>query len=144
MGEYDAGYENLKSQRRQNESLQKSTQSDIDNIDQKIKTLKDAYAEIDEAKETVKHEKRIVNSLPNFYGDSWKGKHADDIYEASEDGGLLSEAYKTYINALDAIEDSINDEICRLNDKKSEKWGILQGLVRSWNHLSTQIRNYFN
>lgn len=144
MGSSDAEYESLKGQLSSNESQQAATRSEITNLDVKIQRLRDAYNKLDEAKESVKVQKNIVSNMPDFYESVWKGAHATSVYTACESGGVLSNEYANYVDALDEIEDNINNEINRLNNIRSEKWGILQGLINAWNNLSTRIRNYFN
>lgn len=144
MGSSDAEYESLKGELSSNESQQATTRSEISDLDNKIQRLRDAYNKLDEAKESVKVQKNIVGNMPDFYESLWKGAHANSVYTACESGGVLSTEYANYVDALDEVEDNINNEINRLNNIRSEKWGILQGLINAWNNLSTRIRNYFN
>ena len=144
MAELDQHYYSLASEKTENEGEQNRTQADIDDIDSQIERLQDAYNAIDDEKELLKDQRRNLRGMPTMYEGSWKGAHASSIYEACTKGGQLDEAYTTYIDAIDDIEDSINDKIRELKDKRAEKWGILQGLIRAWNYICTEMRNYFN
>lgn len=144
MAELDDNYYRLESQRGQNEWQQQNTQNDIDNIDNKISRLRTAYNTLDQQKESIKDQKKEINRLDDAYKGSWKGEHATSVYDACNGDGTVSSSYQSYIDAIDGIEDAINNEICRLKNLRAEKWGILQGLVRAWNNITTQIRNYFN
>lgn len=144
MAELDDNYYRLEGQRGQNERQQQSTQNEINNIDKKISRLRTAYNTLDQQKESIKGQKRTINRLDDTYKKSWKGEHATAVYNACNGDGAVSSSYQSYIDAVDGIEDAINNEICRLNNLRAEKWGILQGLIRAWNNITTQIRNYFN
>ena len=136
--------ESLKSQRRTNEGKQSDIKDDIGDLDDKIKRLRDAYDTIDGQKEDAKDYKKAINRLPNAYSDSWKGENADFAYQSCEKQGGLSDSCQSYIDNVDDIEEAINDEITRLKNLRSDKWGILQGLVEAWNNLTNKIRNAVN
>lgn len=144
MAELDQRYYSLASQKSVNEGQQESLQSDMDDIDSQIKSLQAAYDEIDVEKELLKDQRSYLRGMPTMYEGSWKGAHASVIFDACNKGGQLDGDYTTYINAIDEIEDSINEKIRELKDKKAEKWGILQGLIQAWNYIYTEMRNYFN
>ena len=105
--------------------------------------MRRVYNNIDAAKESIKNIKKANNKLPNSYKNVWKGNNADTIFGIC-DGGNLQQDYKNYIDSIDSVEDAINREICSLKSMRSQKYGILQGLINAWNTLSTEIRNYFN
>lgn len=143
MADLDQHYYNLKNQKSANERQQTSTQSEIDSIDSKIDRLHTAYNNIDAAKESIKNLKKANSKLPNSYKNIWKGNNANTIFEDCNDGDL-QQNYKNYIDSIDYVEDAINQEICSLKNMRSQKCGILRGLINAWNTLSTEIRNYFN
>ena len=63
MGSSDAEYESLKGELSSNESQQATTRSEINDLDNKIQRLRDAYNKLDEAKESVKVQKNIVGNM---------------------------------------------------------------------------------
>lgn len=144
MAELDDNYYRLENQRGQNESQQESVQNEIDDIDKKIKRLRTAYNTLDKQKESIKGQKGTISRIKNNYEGNWKGQHATSVYDACTGKGAVASAYQSYADAIDEIEDAINNEICRLKNLRADKWGILQGLIRAWNSICTQIRNYFN
>lgn len=144
MAELDDNYYRLEGQRGQNEWQQRNTQNEINSIEKKISRLRTAYNTLDKQKESIKGQKKTINRLDDIYKDSWKGQHATSVDNACNGEGAVSASYQSYIDAIDGIEDAINNEICRLNNLKAEKYGFLQGLIRAWNNITTQIRNYFN
>lgn len=144
MAELDDNYYRLENERGHNEQQQQNTQNEIDDIDKKIQRLRTAYKTLDGQKESIKSQKTTLKGLKDFHDYAWKGEHATAVYDSCGSGGTLSSNYQSYIDGIDGIEDSINNEIARLKNLRSEKWGILQGLVRAWNNLCAEIRNYFN
>lgn len=144
MAELDDNYYRLENERDSNEHQQQNMQNQIDDIDDQIRRLRAAYNTLDGQKEGIKLQKTTLGYLKDLHESTWKGEHATAVYDSCGKDGTLSSTYQTYINGIDWIEDSINDEIARLKNLRSEKWGILQGLVCAWNDLCAEIRNYFN
>lgn len=144
MAKLDDNYYYLKNQRSSNEQKQRSVQNEINQAESKIKRLKTAYNEIDDVKEYLKSQRKSLGKLPKSYESSWKGAHANSTFTSCFNGGELNRNYKSYIDSVDAAQDAINNEICRLKNVKAAKYGILQGLISTWNNLTTQIQNYFN
>ena len=142
MSEVDV--QELENQRSRNEGQQSDIQDDIDDIDERIDALKAAYKILDDEKEKARDYKKIVNGMPGVYSDMWRGEKANQVYDTCENDGALSNTYKEYIDAIDSIEDSINDEITRLKNSRSDKWGILQGLIEAWRNLTNRIHNAVN
>lgn len=144
MPDNDEYYDSLNQQRSQNERQQGQTRSEIAAIEKKIERLRMAYSAIDQEKEALKGYRKSIKDSVGFYDSGWKGEHASHVYEACEKNGTLYQSYSSYIDAVDSIEDSINREINRLNNLKAQRWGFLSSLIRAWNNLTTEIRNYFN
>lgn len=137
-------YNNLQNNKARNEASQDQTRREIDAINRKIERLRAAYNKIDRAKEDCKSLRNQVKGMPGRYDSSWKGAHADSIYASCKSGGNLYDNYDSYIKKIDAIEDAINNEILRLKNIKADKNGFLSDLVKAWNYICTQIRNFFN
>lgn len=73
----------------------------------------------------------------------WAGCNAQECYDSCESGNLYM-GYDGYVSNIDAAEDAINWEIEALKEKINEKYGVLSGLVNTWDSLCTRIQNFFN
>ncbi len=138
-------YQNLKTQKENNEEKQALCQAEIDEIDAKIDRLREAYDKLDDAKETIdvikSNQKNMINT--ELFQSIWSGSQAQYFYDLCDSGELYS-AYNGYVSNIDDVEDGINWEINKLNERKYEKYGILTGLINAWDDLCTRIHNYFN
>lgn len=144
MSEENEEYNQLLSDKAQNEKNQKKTQDELDKIQQQIDDMKAAYDAIDAAKEDLKEIRKSIKKLPGKYDDNWKGSVANGVYESCKSDGDLYKAYTSFIDAIDDIEDDINNHIRDLKNEHSNQTGILRGLVEAWNGLCTAIQNFFN
>ena len=141
--EYDEDYYNLQSEKENNENQQRECRNEIDDIEQKIERLREAYNTIDAAKESIGQIRNLNTNTPDFFCDVWKGSRAEYFFEICESGELKS-SYSDYISRIDEIEDAINWEIYNLDTQKNEKYGILSGLLDAWDRVWTEIQNYVN
>ena len=138
------GLTNLENEKRKNEADQQVVKNQINDLDEHISRLRSAYDAIGESKHEIEYVQEAIACKARSYGGSWKGRKYDCFLMDCSNSGGLHAAYQFYINEVDWIQDSINEEIYRLECQKSEKYGILQGLVNAWNRVVTDIRNYWN
>lgn len=140
-----AEYNRLCAEKAGNEAEQQSVQSQIDALDEKIERLRSAYDKIDAEKESLKGIRNdILRITRDYYGD-WKGTNASELERTlAADDGELRRAYEAYIEAIDVIEDSINNDILALKQQRNNLDGFLVGLKNAWASLCTRIRNIFN
>lgn len=140
--DYDEDYYRLQDDKQSNESMQRECQKEIDNIEDKIDRLREAYNAIDQEKETINQIRKMNKDLPDSY-EEWIGKNAETFFDMCESGELKT-SYEGYVSNIDKIQDDINWEIYNLETKQNEQYGILSGLVDAWDKLCTKIENYFN
>ena len=131
------------------EQQQKNTQKKINSCEDRIETLDDKIARLKKIKE------EIADLKKNFRDDVYKedkserrakvntqGDEYTDLVNELQDMENADDAY--YDNTLDGVHDSINNEITRLENKRSEEYGILGDLYSWFNSLGNKIENFFN
>ena len=144
MSQDNKEYEKLKTDKKQNEQKQSSTQAQIDDLDDKIKAMKDAYKAIDTAKEELKDIRKAIKKMPSEYDDKWKGRVSKEVYTSCKSEGELYSSYTSYIDAIDEIEDDLNLKLTDYENEKIKQEGFLVTLRTAWNDLCTKIQNFFN
>ena len=136
-------YDNLCDQKSSKENEKAQVEAEIASIDEQIETLQAAYDDIDEALEEIRDIRDKIKNPPNECVAKWEGQVAQAVFTSCESGDLYT-SYQTYIDDIDAVRDELNLKLTELENKRSEKYGFLQGIISSLNDLWTSIQNYWN
>lgn len=110
----------------------------------KIARLQEAKQIIQQSKENVEAYADTWNTISsNFEADmDWVGMHKIDISTCMSTA--VQNDYKSYINNIDAVLDSICDEITRLENENWRTMGIIGHLSALINSLWNEISKLFN
>ena len=128
---------------RQKTSIQNqinSTQSNIDDINQKIARLESAYRTLARLKFEAGVLKGTANGISTKHY-KWKGNKHNNF---KRDGSWLVDEHKEYIKSLDYVMDSLNYEIANLKNTRDDQWGLIGYFKKQIRNISTQIRNLIN
>lgn len=134
---YKGNQQNVKNEIKNREyriSLWQGKISRLDAAKKKIGNIKDT---IKDAKSSVK-EKSVTQKL-NI---DWKGKKYDCyVNMVTED---LKTKFQNYYDSVDAVEDTIIDQITALENKILGERTILSGLWKTFNNIEGEIRKLLN
>lgn len=137
----NAEYDRLVSQKSSAQSQYNACSSRIETCDYLLRRLRPAKESIVELKEAFKNNKKVDENLYDEKHE-WKGSTYNSFI--SKMSTLIEANDIYYINSIDYVLDSLNDEITRIENQRMKDYGLL-GKLGSWiNSLSNEIENFFN
>ncbi len=135
------GLDDLKSQRSSKIRQAEQAESDKRSAERKAQQLRQAYKQLNSAIDEARKLRSAVNNKKSA-GDEWKGRKAEKYSDYVS--GPFKSNFNTYIDRLDNLQDAVNREMVRQENRAIDlDWDIL-GLRKSINNLWHQIQNWFN
>ena len=132
----------LKRQRDRKIAERDRYQAQVDSNNRKISRLKKARDNVHSQKKTFDGlRKDAKNIMEGSY--SWEG-NSHNLFKDSKGYRLNAANDRYYKNSLDYIEDSLNNEITRLQNENYSKLGLIGQLTSAINSLINDIRNLVN
>jgi len=116
-------------------------ESDKSIAQEKVERLKVTYQQVNDAYDRVKELQSEMKKMEDT-GEEWKGSKADAYSNYISDS--FNSSYTNYKNRLDEIQDSINDELTKQENKVLSLEGDILGLRQAINSLWNKIQNWVN
>lgn len=136
-----AEYDDLVSQKTKAQGQYKACEDRIDDYDYLLKRLRQKKEWVTSLKESYKVHKKTTAEL-HEEDHKWTGSTYNSFNRKMNAVESADETY--YKDSLDHVLDSINDEITRIENLKSEEKGLLGWLGARINSLANKIENFFN
>jgi len=136
------GVETLTASRNAKISQKETKESEKAIVEKKVKRLKDAYDKVHTEVENARTLKSDFNNQDDFTGDEWKGTKSQQFENNNFEN--FKNQYSVYITRLDGIQDDINTELTKQENKVISLNGDILGLGQAINSLWNQIQNWVN
>lgn len=115
----------------------------ISELESNLEQLKSARDIVADVKENIKDIKKEIKKFPDKELSEWQGYNFNELKDSSEEG-YFKNYYEFYIDNIDDIQDSLNDEITSVQNEIWEKDGIWGDIKSALNSVWNEIRNFFN
>jgi len=136
------GVETLTTSRNAKISEKETKESEKAIAEKKVERLKEAYKKVHAEVENSRTAKSAFNRQDDFTGDEWKGTKSQEFENNNLEN--FKNQYSVYITRLDGIQDDINTELTKQENKVISLNGDILGLGQAINSLWNQIQNWVN
>lgn len=142
--EYDySEYNSLCDSRESLEAQSDAYQNHINTLTANLEVLTASRDTLQSVKDNVKGIKSSINSAPDNSLSGWAGKNFEAVRIMSQEKDFAT-GYQSYIDRLDEVLDSLNNELTRVQNEIWEQEGFLGDIKSALNSLYNSIRNFFN
>lgn len=118
------------------------TEEEIDYMEGLVKENEKKIQKLETAKKSVKEVKEeLRNNKIDINCDEWKGINANNYRDFIDN---TIDEFNEYYSLVDDVEDSINDEITRLQNEIYNNEPIIGKLKVLLNSLKNEVENIFN
>lgn len=142
--EYDySKYYGLCDDRDSLEAQSDAYQNHINTLTANLEVLKASRDTVQSVKDNVREIKNSIYWIPEDKITGWTGTNFEAVRVMSQETDFVT-SYQSYIDRIDEVLDSLNNEVTRVQNEIWEQEGLWGDIKSALNSLYNSIRNFFN